>query len=214
MLCCCTSIANSWVEKPYFVSSRVAWATASNRESVILGGLLGEVKLLKGEVGGGLRELPNHRFHRHGGKLLRLLWERILVSTEAVLVSPGHFMGSEQAGHICGVNIKAGAVSHNTGRLAAIGVGDAKAPPLVVHKPVKGTPPLRAQVLPSVIHHLHRGRRPPRPPSCPVVSQHCPAAALPHKGGRRPVAPAPPLRRENLLSHTTRKRGVNGDGNL
>src|SRR5699024_10514248 len=83
-----TSIANSWVEKPYFVSSRVAWATASNRESVILVVLLGEVKLLKGEVGGGLRELPNHRFHRHGGKLLRLLWERILVSTEAVLVSP------------------------------------------------------------------------------------------------------------------------------
>src|SRR5699024_12090017 len=30
---------------------------------------------------------------------------------------------------------------------------------------------------------------------------------------RWPVAPAPPLRRENLLSHTTRKRGVNGDGN-
>ena len=28
------------------------------------------------------------------------------------------------------------------------------------------------------------------------------------------MAPAPPLRRENLLSHTTRKRGVNGDGNL
>ena len=55
-------------------------------------------------------------------------------------------MGSEQAGHICGVDIKAGAVSHNTDRLAAIGVGDCKAPPLVVHKPVKGNPPLGAKV--------------------------------------------------------------------
>ena len=39
-------------------------------------------------------------------------------------------------------------------------------------------------------------------------------SGAPPQRGWRPVAPAPPLRRENLLSHTTRKRGVNGDGNL
>ena len=66
----------------------------------------------------------------------------------------------------------------------------------------------------SVIPHFHKWRGAPRSFSCPVIRQPYSAAALPHKGGRCPAAPVPPLRRENLLSHTTRKRGVTGDGNL
>ena len=37
-------------------------------------------------------------------------------------------------------------------------------------------------------------------------------SGAPPQRGRRPAAPAPPLLRGNFLSHTTRKRGVNGDG--
>ena len=59
----------------------------------------------------------------------------------------------------------------------------------------------------SVIPHFHKWRGAPRSFSCPVIRQPYSAAALPHKGGRRPAAPAPPLRRELPLTYHQKKRG-------
>src|SRR5699024_9459574 len=53
----------------------------------------------------------------------------------------------------------------------------------------------------SVIPHFHKWRGAPRSFSCPVIRQPYSAAALPHKGGRRPAAPPPPLRRELPLTY-------------
>ena len=72
-------------------------------------------------------------------------------------------MRGKQMGHVCGVDIQAGAASHHAGGLAPVAVRDAKAPPLVVHKPVKGNPPLRAKVeqqLRAVIQLRNNGGTP------------------------------------------------------